>query len=143
MHSDSHRSDRSSPASGDPHPHRDAGIGGEVDRWREEVHWLRGPALRLVRDADVADELVQETALIALRRGILTATMRPARSSDTHSSSGSPFGRAIDGVCSASRGPHSGQASGSDTDGTDPTDSDTDDGGGSSSGGGAGGSTGG
>ena len=43
----------------------------DIDRWRDEIHWLRGLALRLVRDPDQADELVQETALIALRRSAL------------------------------------------------------------------------
>ncbi len=38
------------------------------EKWGEEVRWLRGLALRLVADPDLADELAQETALVALSR---------------------------------------------------------------------------
>ena len=38
------------------------------DAWQEEIHWLRGLALRLVSDPDLADDLVQETALASIRR---------------------------------------------------------------------------
>jgi len=40
----------------------------EIERWRDEIRWLRALALRLVSDPDLADDLAQETALISLSR---------------------------------------------------------------------------
>ena len=52
---------------------------GEPDLWLDELRWLRSLALRLVGDPNVAEDLVQETALLALSRRRDSRADRPWR----------------------------------------------------------------
>ena len=52
----------------------------DIDRWREEIQWLRGLARRLVSDRELAEDLVQETALLSVERSAaFEETDRPWR----------------------------------------------------------------